>query len=108
MADEDLRDFLISQLRDLDGVSARAMFGGHGLYLDDRLFGVISDGGIYFRTDEQSRHEYTARGMRALPPPDRRPRGPRTVDRNFEVPPEVLEDPDELATWARRAAAAER
>ncbi len=28
MADEDLRDFLLEQLHDLDGASARAMFGG--------------------------------------------------------------------------------
>ena len=108
MADEDLRDFLIEQLHDLDGVSTRAMFGGHGLYLDGRFFTIISGGRIYFRTDEKSRRAYTARGMTALSPPHGRPRGPRTVDRNFELPPEILEDPAQLVLWARRAAAAER
>ncbi len=108
MADEDLRDFLLEQLHDLDGVSARAMFGGHGVYLDGRFFAVISGGRIYFRTDEESRRAYTEQGMTALPPPPGRPRGPRTVDRNFELPPEILEDPAQLVFWARRAAAAER
>ena len=84
------------------------MFGGQGFYLGERYFGVISAGRIYFRTDEDSREEYIARGMAALQPPPRRPRGPHTVDRNFEVPAEILEDPVELARWARQAAAARR
>ena len=82
------------------------MFGGHRLR--DRLFGVISDGRLYFRTDDRSRGDYTSRGMSALQPPAHRPRGSQTVDRNFEVPVDVLEDPALLVEWAQRAAAAER
>jgi DNA transformation protein and related proteins len=103
MADEALRDFVLSQLSELPGVSSRPMFGGHGLYLDGRFFGVISDGRLYFRTDEASRQRYLERGMPALQP-KHRPRGPRTVDRNFEVPAAVLEDAAELVEWARQAA----
>jgi hypothetical protein len=36
--------------------------------------------------------------------PRHRPRGPRTVDRNVEVPSEVLTDADLLREWALRAA----
>ena len=108
MADEDLHDYLLEQLRNLEGVSARPMFGGHGLNLDGRFFGIVSDGRIYFRTDEASRSEYLDRGMTALQPPAGRPRGRGTVDRNFEPPPEVLGDPELAVEWARRAAAAER
>jgi DNA transformation protein len=84
------------------GVRARGMFGGHGLYLGDKFFGLVYDGHVYFRTDEFSRPDYTSRGM---PPfqPNNRPIGPRTVPRNFQVPPDVLADSELLAEWALRA-----
>lgn len=105
MAGEALRDFVLDQLADLP-VATRPMFGGHGFWLDGRFFGVISEGRLYFRTDEESRRDYLERGMGALQP-QHRPRGPKTVDRNFEVPADVLEDAALLVRWAKRAASAE-
>jgi DNA transformation protein len=89
------------------------MFGGRGLYLEARYFGVIFDGKLYFRTDDESRDGYLSRGMSALQPKFR-PRGPRTVDRNFEVPADILAEAGLLADagllkeWALRAARAPR
>lgn len=88
-------------------VTARAMFGGYGLYLEGAFFGVIDEGRLYFRTDDDSRPDYVDRGMTALQP-KHRPRGPKTVDRNFEVPPDVMADASTLRSWALRAANARR
>jgi DNA transformation protein len=100
------RDHLLAALDGLP-VRARAMFGGIGLYMEDAFFCVISEGRTYFRTDDESRSDYTSRGMEALQP-RHRPRGKHTVDRNFEVPPDVLSDTELLREWAQRAAAARR
>jgi DNA transformation protein len=102
MTDEELRDLV---LRALDGlpVTSRSMFGGYGLYLGGAFFAVISEGTLYFRTDDESRADYVSRGMTALQP-RYRPRGPKTVDRNFRVPPDVLADEGRLREWALRAA----
>jgi DNA transformation protein len=89
------------------GVRARAMFGGHGLYLGDRFFGLVNDGCVFFRTDDLSRADYSSRGMQPFQP-NRRPIGPRTVPRNFQVPPEILADSELLAEWALRAAGTAR
>jgi DNA transformation protein len=97
-------DELLERLAPLP-VRARAMFGGHGLWLEDRFFGLVNEGRVYFRTGEESRREYVERGMTAFQPRNR-PRGPGTVDRNFEVPPEVMSDEDTLRQWAVRAASA--
>jgi TfoX/Sxy family transcriptional regulator of competence genes len=35
--DESFKDFVLDQLRELDDVEARRMFGGHGLYQDETL-----------------------------------------------------------------------
>ena len=101
-----LKDLILGRLEGRP-VAARPMFGGYGLYLDGTFFGVIAEGRLYFRTDEESRGLYTARGMAPFQPRGR-PRGPKTVDRNFEVPPDVLADSAALREWAARAAAAYR
>jgi DNA transformation protein len=107
MTDAELAALVRERLEPLPA-TGRAMFGGRGLYLDGTFFGVIFDGKLYFRTDDESRPEYVKRGMPALQPPPHRPRGPKTVDRNFEVPPNVLADARLLKEWALRAAAAKR
>lgn len=106
MTNEELFALVIERLEPLP-VTSRAMFGGRGLWLDGRFFGVIFDGRLYFRTDEESRPAYVERGMAAFQPKNR-PRGPKTVDRNFEVPPDVLADAALLKQWAERAAKVQR
>ncbi|MDP9238003.1 MAG: TfoX/Sxy family protein [Chloroflexota bacterium] len=104
METEEAKDNVVRGLAPLP-VSVRTMFGGYGLFLEDRFFGVISDGRVYFRTDATSRADYLGRGMTAFQPRNRR-RGPKTVDRNFEVPDDVLADANLLRDWALRAASA--
>ncbi|MCH8009167.1 MAG: TfoX/Sxy family protein [Chloroflexi bacterium] len=103
-SDRDVADTILSRLAPLP-VTTRQLFGLSGLYLDGQYFGFVSDGKLYFRTDEASRESYQARGMSAFQPSNR-PRGPKTVDRNFQVPPDVLDNEDTLRTWATRAAEA--
>ena len=105
MAD-DLLDAVLQRLAPLP-VTARNLFGGRGLYLDGAFFGFVNDGVLYFRTDDESRPAYEARGMAAFQP-KQRPRGPKTVDRNFQVPDEIVASPALLKEWAARAAGAKR
>jgi TfoX/Sxy family transcriptional regulator of competence genes len=47
----------LDQLQDLDGVGARGMFGGHGLYQDETFFGIIHNAAsISKRMSTQLRH----------------------------------------------------
>jgi TfoX/Sxy family transcriptional regulator of competence genes len=41
MKDDSFKDFVLDQLRELDDVEARRMFGGYGLYQDETFFGII-------------------------------------------------------------------
>ena len=99
-------DRVLRQLQPLP-VTARNTFGGRGVYLEGTYFGFISDGVLYFRTDDESRSAYLERGMGELQP-KYRPRGPKTADRNFRVPDEILVNAAMLREWAVRAAAARR
>ena len=98
----DYRDFVLEQLAPAGRVSPRAMFGGVGLYLDGLFFALIDDDTLYFKTDDSNRARYEQAGSKPFCPfPDR----PDQSLGYWQVPAEVLEDPDLLAAWAREAVA---
>lgn len=98
MVDDSYATFVLDQLAGLGGVSARRMFGAHGLYLDAVFFGIVHDGALYLKTSEASRARYREAGMEPFRPTER-----QTLRTYYRVPPDVLEDPDELRAWAREA-----
>jgi DNA transformation protein len=98
LKDDSFRDFVLDQLGGLGPVSCRAMFGGHGLSLGDRFFGIIHKGRLYFKTGARTVGEYLKWGARPFCPNRK-----QTLKTYYEVPGEILDDPDGLVTWARRA-----
>jgi DNA transformation protein len=100
-SDESFTAFVVEQLGGLGIVRSKSMFGGHGLYRDDTLFGMEYKGKIYFRVSDASRPRYEERGMPPFSP------GPgMTMKKYYEVPLDVLEHAAELVRWARDAVAA--
>jgi DNA transformation protein len=98
--------FVVDQLSGLDDLTARAMFGGVGLYCGGVFFGVIAGDVLYFKTDDVTRPTYLRLRMKPFMPYGKKGGGQR---RYYSVPLEVLESPPTLAEWARAAvAAAER
>ncbi len=98
----DYLQFILEQLHGLGWVRSRRMFGAAGLYCDETFFGIISDDTLYLRVDDANRGDYSARGMAAFRPYADRPEVSMTY---FEVPADVLEDPEEFLIWSRRALA---
>jgi DNA transformation protein len=96
--DESFKDFVLDQLRDLDDVESRRMFGGYGLYRDETFFGILHRGRVYFKIDETTVKEYRKRKMKAF-----RPNAKQTLKNYYQVPVEVIEDGEQLVEWAKRA-----
>jgi len=95
--------YVLEQLAGLEGLASRRMFGGFGLYCGGIFFALIADDILYFKVGDSNRQDYASRGMRQFRPfADR----PHVSAGYFEVPAEVLEDPDECVAWARRSVAA--
>ena len=100
MPDDSLKSFVLDQLSALPDLRAKAMFGGHGLYQADRFFGILMAGRLYFKVDATSRLAFVERGMG----PFTYEKARRTLAMNyFEVPPDVLENREELVAWANCA-----
>jgi DNA transformation protein len=99
VSDEFLQ-YVIEQLAGLEGVAPRRMFGGIGLYSNERIFGLIFGDSLYFKVNDSNRGDYEARGMNRFRPYADKPMLSMTY---YEVPADVLEDADECAAWARKS-----
>lgn len=92
------RDWVLEQLRQIGGVTARSMFGGVGLYLDGLFFALIDDDVLYLKVDDSNRPDFTTAGCGPF-----RPYGDDRAMQYYEVPADVLEDPGTLSAWAGRS-----
>ena len=92
------RDFVLDQLADLPAVSARAMFGGYGLYQQTAFFGIIHKGRLYFKVTALTLPRYKEQGMTPF-----RPNAKQTLKSFYEVPVDVMEDALSLTQWATDA-----
>jgi DNA transformation protein and related proteins len=100
------RTYVVDQLSRVTArVRARAMFGGVGIYAGERFFALIADDTLYFKVDESNRADFETRGMDPF-----RPYGESgEIMGYYQVPDDVLEDPEALRPWAEKAiAVAER
>jgi DNA transformation protein and related proteins len=98
---EGFKDFVRDLFADFGPVSIRHMFGGAGVYADGVMFAILVDDVLYLRADDASRQDFAREGMK---PFTYRPAGKGPVSMPYwEVPPRLLEEPEELAAWAREA-----
>jgi DNA transformation protein len=94
------RDFVIEQLQQTaQGIRARSMFGGVGIYAADIFFALVDEDTLYFKVDETTRAEFEARGMDPF-----RPYGEDgEVMQYYQVPADLLEDAEALRPWVEAA-----
>ena len=83
----------------MKGLLAKMMFGGVGLYADDVFFGLLARDMLFLKVDDSNRGQFEAAGMKAFKPYADKP----MLMPYFQVPVAVLEDADELASWARQS-----
>ena len=94
-------NYVVDQLSRWGEISVRRMFGGAGLYRDGTMFGLVADDVAYLKVDDSSRADFVKAGSSPFNPyPDK---AKTTVMSYYEIPPDVLENPDELAKWAQRS-----
>ena len=98
MKSNSFKDYILEQMREIEGVKVRGMFNSFGLYLEDKFFGIIHDSSVYFKTDFLSREKFINYGMEPFRPTEKQ------VLRNYlEVPPQIIEEPETLKNWVLEA-----
>lgn len=94
------RAFVLDQLgRVTDGIRARAMFGGVGIYAGELFFALIDDDTLYLKVDDINRPDFVSVGMG--------PFMPFGVDgevmQYYELPADILEGGEDLGVWVEKA-----
>ena len=79
---------------------ARRMFGGYGIFHQGQMFGLIADGSLYLKADEQSRQRFLDEDSQAFTYLKK--------DREFQLsyylaPEAFFEGGEECQRWARIA-----
>lgn len=92
------KDFVLDQLADLRGVTARAMFGGYGLYHRAQFFGIIHKDRLYFKVTSTTMPFYKEQGMKPF-----RPNAKQMLKSFYEVPVDMIENAEVLTEWAIKA-----
>lgn len=84
-------------------VRSRRMFGGYGLYCDERMCGIVMNDTLYLKTDPTNRPQFLAQG---LAPFIFSKKGVPTPLSYYQAPAEALEDGAALSEWLNSAAQA--
>lgn len=86
-------EHLLVQLTTIEGVTSKRMFGGHGIFHDGKMFGMVTaKGQRYFKADESNLSNYTDKGS------EKHSRMPY-----YSIPEDIMEDDALLLSWAEKA-----
>jgi DNA transformation protein and related proteins len=97
----EFRERVVELFATFGDVKIKLMFGAAGIYFKDQMFGVVAGETIYLKANDKTRGDFEAEG---LAPFTFETKSGETITTSYiEVPPRLLDDPDELARWARRA-----
>jgi len=94
-------DYVVEQLSGWGEVSVRRMFGGAGLYRERTMLAVLADDVAYLKVDDSNRDDFLRAGSAPFEPYPEKIK--TTIRTYYEIPADVLENPDELARWAQRS-----
>jgi DNA transformation protein len=88
--DNGLLDQIIDLLASVGGISSKAMFGGHGVFHEGAMFGIIKGNGLFFKVNESNRPEYEKASSNQYKPMP-----------YYQVPADVMDNHVTLLQWAQ-------
>ena len=93
-------EYLRELLSEFGPTETRRMFGGHGIFHEGLMIGLVANEQFYLKADETSRRKFTDAGLAQFTY--------RKADREiamsyFQAPPDALDDPAVMAGWAQLA-----
>ena len=100
---EELAKHITEMLQPIGPVSSRAMFGGHGFFLDGLMFGLLAFNTLYFKADKESVNDFEQEG---LEPFGYNKNGKIVTMSYYQAPEEALESVEVMQVWANKAYAA--
>ncbi len=98
-------DYLLELVAPAGGITSRAMFGGHGIYRDGLIFGIVIDDVFYLKVDDVNRGEFEARGLEPFLFESKN-KAKKVAMSYYQCPEDAMESPAMMREWAHGAVAA--
>lgn len=98
--DKEFVNYIIELMQGIGPVSAKAMFGGHGIYLDGLMFALITDNVLYFKVNKEIEDEFISRNLEAF---TYFKKGKKHSMSYYQAPEETLEDSEAMHLWANKS-----
>jgi DNA transformation protein len=70
------------------------MFGGHGIWREGRMVGIVYKSRFYLKVTRATKPRFEKAGMKPF-----KPSATQTLKSYYEVPADVVESPSLLARW---------
>ena len=86
-------ELLLERLSPIGGITSKKMFGGHGIFHEGKMLGIVdSKGQGYFKADDSNRADFEAFDSHKH---NRMP--------YLSIPEKIFNDPETLVTWAKKS-----
>lgn len=92
---------VLELMRPSGRVSARAMFGGHGMYVDGLIVAIVVEDVLYLKTDDETRPAFVRRDL--VPFSYTTKEGKAHAMSYHRAPDEAVEGPEAMREWLRPA-----
>lgn len=92
--------YVVELMQSLGPVHAKGMFGGHGIFLEELMFGLVADNTLYLKADKEIVNEFEEKGLEAF---TYNKKGKALKISYYQAPDEALEDSEEMNHWANKA-----
>jgi len=92
--------YVVDLMQSIGPVQARFMFGDHGIFLDELMFGLIADATLYLKADKETINEFSDKGLEAF---TYIKKGKEYKMSYYQAPEETLEDSEAMTLWANKA-----
>jgi len=100
-ASTEYTEYVLELLEPIGPVRTGRFFGGVGIFKGSLQFAMIMGNSLYFTVDDDTRKKYEQAGMRPFSYMTKK--GRVQVRRYFELPEDVLTDPEQLRLWTNEA-----
>ncbi len=92
--------YVVDLMQSIGPVTAKSMFGGHGIFLERLMFGLVADSILYLKVDKDTVDEFKAKGLEAF---TYNKKGKTFKMSYHQTPEEALEDSEQMNLWANKA-----
>lgn len=100
-ASTEYTEYVLELLEPIGPVHTGRFFGGVGISKGSLQFAMIMGNGLYFAVDDDTRKKYEQAGMQPFSYMTKK--GRVQVRKYFELPEDVLTDPEQLRLWTNEA-----